>query len=397
VLPWVATALALVAVAVAGWLVWKMQQRAATPPVTQAPAPATTLAAPPPTLAAATPTPPPVTAAPQPTFAEAQGKAAAAIRTAQAAFKAGSYDRAIASAQDALRDDPASASAQKVLDNALAGQKALLELKAAEAALAQGDLGGADARLEAARRLAPWDAAVVGFASRIAEARLRAERDAQAKAQQARSSQLNALLNEAASAMERKQFEAAIAAYNRVLDLDPGNAVAQTGKSNAITARTVAEAAAGASRGAASLRTFVAGKTEKKGAEGTGGLAGFEDSAGVVVKRGTQAAELPGRIAFEARPAAPKGGERYHIVVSFVNEGAQPIQLAAMNVATVQDGRRQAGPVPPAATTVAPGARVAVWQSPGDLVWRDGTSSWTMEIVLQTTKGETYRNTLSWR
>jgi tetratricopeptide (TPR) repeat protein len=373
-----------------------MQQPAATPPVTLAPAPSTTLAAPPTTMAVAAPTPPP-TPAPQPTFAEAQGKSAASIREAQAAFKAGSYDRAVASAQVALREDPANASAQKVLDNALAGQRALVELKAAEAALAQGDYGGADARLEAARRLAPWDAAVAGFAARVAEARLRAERDAQARAQQARSNQVNALLNDAAGAMERRQFEAALAAYNRVLELEPGNAVAQTGKSNAITARTVAEAAAGAGRAVAAAHTFVSGRTEKKGGEGTGGLVGFEDSAGVVVKKGTQAADLPGRIAFEANPAAPKGGERYRIVVSFVNEGAQPIQLAAMNVATVVDGRRQAGSVPPAATTIAPGARAPVWQSPGDLVWKDGTASWTMEIVLQTTKGETYRNTLSWR
>ena len=44
VLPWVAMALALVAVGVAGWLAWKSQQAPATPPVTQA---------------VATPTPPP--------------------------------------------------------------------------------------------------------------------------------------------------------------------------------------------------------------------------------------------------------------------------------------------------------------------------------------------------
>jgi serine/threonine protein kinase len=398
VLPWVATVLALVAVVAAGWLVWKMQQAPATTPLTQAPAPATTQsAAPPPLAQAATPTPPPVTAAPQPTFAEAQGKASASIRAAQAAFKSGSYDRAVAAAQEALRDDSANASAQKVLDNALAGQKALVELRAAEAALAQGDLVAADGRLEAARRLAPWDGAVTGFAPRIAEARARAEHDAQAKAQQARSSQVNALLNEASSAMEKKQFEAAIAAYNRVLESEPGNAVAQTGKSNAITARTVAEAAAGAGRGAAPVHSFVSGRTEAKGAEGKSGLAGFEESAGVVVKKGTQAADLPGRIAFDASPTAPKAGERYRIAVSLVNEGAQPIQLATMTVATVVDGRRQSGSLPPAATTVAPGARATVWQAPGELVWKENTTSWTMEIVLQTTKGETYRNTLSWK
>jgi hypothetical protein len=31
------------------------------------------------------------------------------------------------------------------------------------------------------------------------------------------------------------------------------------------------------------------------------------------------------------------------------------------------------------------------------MLWREGTQSWTMEIVLKTTKGETYRNTLAWK
>jgi eukaryotic-like serine/threonine-protein kinase len=395
VLPWVAVGLALVAVIVAGGLVWKLQQAPATPPVTQALAPATTLAPPPATLAA-TPTPPP-TPAPPPSFAEAEGKAATAIRAAQAAFRSGSYDRAVASAQQALREDPGNTSAQKVLDNALAGQKAALELKAAEAALAQADFAAADAHVAAARGLAPWDAAVPALAARVADARGRAEREAQSRTQQARASQVNALLNEAAGAMEKRQFEAAVAAYNRVLEVDPGNAVAQTGKSNAITARTVAEASAGAGRPGALARTFVPGKTEAKGGEGAGGLVGFEESAGVVVKKGTQASELPGRVVFEANPASPKAGERYRIVVSLANDGAQPIQLSALTVATTVDGRRQAGALPPSATTVAPGSRAVVWQSPSELVWKDGISSWTMEILLQTTKGESYRNTLTWK
>jgi len=30
-------------------------------------------------------------------------------------------------------------------------------------------------------------------------------------------------------------------------------------------------------------------------------------------------------------------------------------------------------------------------------VWKDGTASWTMEIVLKTRTGDTYSSTLSWR
>jgi hypothetical protein len=117
----------------------------------------------------------------------------------------------------------------------------------------------------------------------------------------------------------------------------------------------------------------------------------------VIVKRGTSAADLPGRIAFEASPASPKGGDGFRVSVFLVNEGAQPIRLAGMTVATTVDGKRQGGALPPLATTVAPRDRALVFQTPGDLVWRDGTQSWVMEILLQTTKRESYRNTLSWK
>ena len=109
-----------------------------------------------------------MTVAPAPTFEEAGGKAAAQIRSAQAAFKAGSYDRAVAAAQEALREDPENENARKVLENAQGGQKALVQLGAAEAALARGDFAAAESELEAARRLAPWDRGVVDFSSRIA-------------------------------------------------------------------------------------------------------------------------------------------------------------------------------------------------------------------------------------
>jgi tetratricopeptide (TPR) repeat protein len=317
------------------------------------------------------------------------------IRAAQSAFSAGNYDRAVAAAQEALREDPQNGNARKVLENAQSGQKALAQLRSAEAALARGDFAAAESELEAARRLAPWDRGVADFSSRITEARARAQRDADAKAQSARTGQITGLLAEATGAIERKQYEAAIAAYTRVLEIDPANQVASIGKSNALTAKTVAEAAASGPRPGAVVRSFVAGRTEAKGTE-QGGLVGFEDSAGVPVKKGTAAAELPGNILFEASPPSPKAGERFRVTVSLANEGQQAIPLASMVVTTVLDGKRQSGPVPPSVTTVAPGQRAPVFQAP-EQVWKEGTQSWTMEIVLRTVKGETYRNTLAWK
>jgi tetratricopeptide (TPR) repeat protein len=391
VLPWVAVTLALVAVGVTAWLAWKNQPAQSAPPVTQAVA---TPAPPPTTLA--TPEPPPVTLAPAPTFEEADGKAAAQIRTAQSAFKAGSYDRAVAAAQEALRADPANESVRTVLANAQDGQKALGQRKASEAALARGDFAAAESEIEAARRLAPWDRSIADLSSRIAEEKARAARDADAKAQSARTAQVTDYLNQANTAMAAKQYEAAIALYNRILETEPNNQAALIGKTGAIGAKSQADAAASGPRVGAAVRSFVFGKTEAKGTE-QGGLVGFEDTAGVEVKRGTQAAELPGKIVFEATPPAPKAGERFKVSVFLSNEGSQAIQLATLTVETVLDGKRQRGTVPLPVTTVAPGQRAPVFQTPGEQVWKEGTQSWTMEIVLRTAKGETYRNALSWK
>jgi serine/threonine-protein kinase len=387
VLPWVATGLALVAVGVAGWLFWKSQP----PPAPTAPSAAVPMPTP-----AVEPTAPPATPAPQPTLAAAAGKAAAQIRAAQAAFTSGSYDRAVAAAQDALREDPGSAAASEVLDRALAGQKALVSLRAAEAALARGDFAGAAAQVETARQQAPWERGVAGLTARIEAARVSAQQAAADAEKRDRAGRVTDLLNQANAAAAQRQFDAAIALFERVLEVDPSNAAAQAGKTLAIGNRSAAET--GVRTGGPLVRAFVPGATQAKGAEATtGGPSGFEDSAGVTVKKATQAAALPGRILFEASPAAPRPGERYRIAVFLKNEGQQPIQLVQALVTTTVDGRRAAGPVPLSVATVAPGDRALVFQTPGTEAWKDGTSSWTMEIVLKTKTGDTYASTLAWR
>jgi tetratricopeptide (TPR) repeat protein len=342
---------------------------------------------------------PPPTPAPQPTLAAAEGRAAAQIRAAQAAFKAGDYDRAVSAAQDALRDDPRSAAAGEVLSRGLAGQKALVALRAAEGALGRGDFAGAAAQVDAARQQAPWEKGVADLGARIEAARLAAQQAAQAAAEaekRAAAGRVNELLNQANAAAAQRQFDQAIALFEKVLEVDPSNAAAQAGKTLAIGNRSASEP--GGRAGAPLVRAFVAGATQAKGVVGgAGGPAGFEDTAGVSVKKATTAAALPGRIVFETQPAAPRPGDRYRISVFLKNEGQQPIPLAQALVTTTVDGRRASGAVPLSVATVAPGDRALVFQTPGSETWKDGTSSWTMEIVLKTSRGETYSSTLAWR
>ncbi|HEY7512978.1 MAG TPA: protein kinase, partial [Vicinamibacteria bacterium] len=264
--------LLVIALGLGGYIYWQRQQPPPAPPETLAEAPPSTV--PPPTLEA---TPPP-TAAPPPTFAEATGKSAAAMKAAQAAFRTGSYDKAVASAQQALREDPGNADAQKLVDNALNGQKAHVRLKAAEAALRGRDFAAAESEANAARALAPWDGQVTSMLSRIRDGQLQAQRDADQKAasqaaaaaQQA-ATQVAGLLNQADGALANRQYDAAIRLYDEALRLDPSNARAGQGRTGAIAARTVAEAAASGGGGAKAGKAFVESRTQAASSESKGG------------------------------------------------------------------------------------------------------------------------------
>ena len=100
-----------------------------------------------------------------------------------------------------------------------------------------------------------------------------------------------------------------------------------------------------AGRGFASGKT-VASSTETK----PGGSVpdGFENTPGVDVKKGSTAADLPGKIDFDIESGhVPKPGERYTVKVFLVNEGNAPIQLRDMFVTTTINGKKVGAPVPP--------------------------------------------------
>jgi tetratricopeptide (TPR) repeat protein len=357
---------------------------------------------PPPTTIPPTTMAPPPTVAPPPTFEEAKGKAAASMRAAQAAFKDGNYDKAIAAGQKALQEDPANKDAQRIVENSLNGQKAESHLRAAESALAKGDFPAASNEADQARGFAPWDGRVTSLLGRIRDAQRDVQLAEQQKAQQEEqqkvkksAGQLTAYLSKATDQLSANNYDAAIALYDEALKLDPGNAAATQGKIAAIGSKKIAEA--GASRPAVSGKGFVANKTAATSPDsGEGSVpTGFSDSAGVTVKKGTVSAELPGKITFEVAPATPKPGDTYTVSVYMGNEGTQPISLRDMIVTTTINGRKYSGPVPPQAKDIAPSQKALLTQTKE--VWKEDTSSWSMEAIVHTARGETYRNQVVWK
>lgn len=392
-------AVAALAAAAAGW--WLLNRPVPPPPVSgpsslpATPAPVASVAPPPsapPTAASPELAPTP---APVPSLGPVAGPGAAALRSAQGAFGRGDYVRALRDAQAALRADPQSADARVLVDNATKGQQARARLGSAEAALGRGDVAQALIDGEAARSLAPWDAQVSDFLARARESERRAAQQAQSAQQQQQAARVQALLKEADDALGAQRFDAALALYEQALQLDPQNQRASLGRTGALAARATARATPTGPAG--STRTFSFGRTEAQGTGRGGGSApaGFEDSPEVTAKKGSQAADLPGKILFEVTPASVKAGERYAVRVVFLNEGSAPVGIRALALTTAVNGRKSSGPVVPSVREVAPQQK-AVLHQVADL-WSDETTSWSMEVTVSTVRGELYTNRLTWK
>ena len=377
------------------FLYFKSQTAPAAPQVVVVQAPATTVPPPVTTL------PPAPSTAPPPTLGAVEGKAAAAIRAADAAFKQSDYDRAVAQAQSALREDPGNATAQKVLANAAKGQEAAGHFRNAEAALGRSDFAAAQTEADAGRAAAPWDGRGTSLVQRIQDAEQRthqqAQQQQQQQTQQKLTAQINDLLGKADGALTDQKFDAAASLFDSVLSLDPQNQRAILGKSSAVQARALAQAAQSGGPRPALGKAFVPGKTQAQSPDAapSGGIPGFEESAGVTAKKGTQAADLPGKINFEVEPPSLKPGDRYTIRVSLLNEGNASIQVKEMIVSTTVNGRKSSGPVPPLVKEVAPQQKAMLRELPD--VWKEETTTWTMEVVVRTVRGETYKNQVTWR
>ena len=222
VLPWVAVTLALVAVGVAGWLAWKSQQAPPTPPVTQQ---AVATPTPPPPTTLATPAPPPVTAAPRADVRGGRGKAAAQIAGAPGRLQGrqlrarggrgpGSAARGPRRTRTRRRSSTRRWTARRRPPRC---GRPRSRSPAATSPRPRRARRGRSASLRgiAARPSCPGESTT---------AKLQAQRDAEAKAQSARTTQINGLLNQAATALP----EQAVRGRDRRVRPGPGPRPANT-------------------------------------------------------------------------------------------------------------------------------------------------------------------------
>jgi hypothetical protein len=195
-----------------------------------------------------------------------------------------------------------------------------------------------------------------------------------------RAQQVAGLLGQAEAALGGRQYDQAIGHFDEVLRLDPQNAKALADKATAVSLRDAAR------------KKFVPGRTAVKTEKASGGLAGF-DSGDVAVQK---APDFLGRIEFEMSPASGiKPGDPYTLRFFLVNDGKKAIRIQGITLNTTVNGTGSGTPVSAATKEVAPQQRAPLGEVTGS--WKDGTTSWSAEVLVTANKGDSLKNQISWR
>jgi hypothetical protein len=183
-----------------------------------------------------------------------------------------------------------------------------------------------------------------------------------------------------AQALAAGQYDAAVAHYDDALRLAPGDAEAAAGRTKAVAARDAIK------------RRFVPGATSVKSAkQGKADLTGFESSDVKVAG----ALEYSGRIDFEVHPEHVKAGEAYSIKVFLINDGKKEFKIGSVAVSYVSNGNKTSGQANPRVKSVNPQGNILLDEFPG--TWADGVTSWSMEVIVTSNRGDTFRNQLTWK
>lgn len=189
------------------------------------------------------------------------------------------------------------------------------------------------------------------------------------------------IVAEADRALEAKDYETAIRLYTEALQLDPKHAGAESHRTTAIERL-------GANRRFVSGETSVAGAKEKE----KGSVPKGFDPGGVSVK---QSGEVPGTLQFDVAPASMKPGAPYSVQVYLKNDGQKGIRVDAVVVASISNGERSVSRVSSKAREVAPRERSLILELPG--VWRKDVTAWSIEVLVTSSRGDVYRNAVTWR
>jgi hypothetical protein len=188
------------------------------------------------------------------------------------------------------------------------------------------------------------------------------------------------LVGQAETALGSRQYDQAVSSLDEALRLEPDNGRATSLRADAARRRDLAR------------RRFVAGRTSVQTEKAQGAaLTGFETGDAEL-----RNPDFLGRIEFEMSPASGiEAGDAWTLKVYVVNEGRKPIRVQGVTVGTTVNGAGSGGAVPSRAREIAIQQRALVAEAAGS--WRDGTTAWATEVTVSAGRGDSLKNTITWR
>jgi predicted Ser/Thr protein kinase/tetratricopeptide (TPR) repeat protein len=259
----------------------------------------------------------------------------------------------------------------------------------ASVAMGNGKFDEADALIQQGRGLDPGAPVWQQLSQQVARAR---QDSAHADALSKRQALIDGYVRQAAEHVKNRNYEEAIAAYDKALEQDPTNVQLLTGRNNVVVALDQQKAAA-------SVRALQISETATEyvsPSSGSDGPGGFE-TGGVKVKRATRAPENPGELVLQIQPETVQPGDPFTLRVRVHNQGNKPIGVRSIELVSTYGskttGRGQQ--LTPLVQRVNPRDTSVIWETRG--TWTEDQNQGSIEAIVTLIGDAKLRKTIRWQ
>jgi tetratricopeptide (TPR) repeat protein/predicted Ser/Thr protein kinase len=268
-------------------------------------------------------------------------------------------------------------------------QRAQTFVADASMAISRGDLTGARRHINQGRQIAPSDPRWSELEQQIASK----ERELQQRdIEQQRANVVAGNLKQAGDHMAAKDYDQAIAAYGKILEVDPNNTAAIQGRNSAITLKQMEEAARTPVMAA---RDYQQTQTQFISASGEAPK-GFQGGGGVNVKKATTGPGFAGELIIEINPPNAQPGQPYLLRVRLLNKGNGVITVKYLELVSTYSGRStgKGQQIPPKVPRVSAQANSVLHEVRG--TWSEAQNQGSITATLTLVGNAKVTKTLSW-
>ena len=258
----------------------------------------------------------------------------------------------------------------------------------ASIAIGGGDLKGAEQLIRQGEELDPGNPRWRQLKNQLQSAR---QQNVQQRATAERQAQIDRYVSEATEYLKAQNYDAAIAAYDKALEVDPNNAQLINAKNMAQTAMRQAAATA------VTALAIHESKTQFVRPGQPDAPKGFETSDGVKVQRATSAPDNPAELIVQIHPTTVQTGDPYYLRVRIHNKGNRPIGVKSLELISTFGGRAmgKGQQLTPLVQRVNPRDTSLIWEVPG--TWVEDQNQGSIQAIVTLIGNAKLLKTIQWQ